>query len=360
MSDEEKSYTETSHIMFVKEQVLRFAAPILHEHTREQLKAWLGDEYPPKNHASSGTEYGKGTTTQYGHLKVNDNIASATDNSMPASVTAIINYVTTKINEKANQLINQLQEKLIIDTVVNSSSLDEDETSHQNHVPTSKAVWNALSNYKDLLIGVDLARPLSVNKDINQMRDAGYFKQTGARHFSYGGETIHYKNALIKVEKQSNRVIQHVYATSKVTSNGQTTYKINGSEYTRWGTSENNWGAWHVAHKPYTKTTRVNSLGTGVDTNSVVVYENTAGFIIHWDQHAQEKDKYPISANLYEYATVCTFQPPLPIKGPYVFGNLIGRMDVKITSDKMQIRSNVSKGGRIIEMHETYFVPRNQ
>ena len=355
MPDEENSHTKTSHIMFFKEQVLRFAAPIIHSHTREQLKEWLGDEYAPKNHASAGTDYGTGTTSKYGHVKVDDETSTASTN--PVQNRVITNYIDgikTTLENRITALENWINAHELVN-IINDSNKDS-----TTKIPTVKAVWDAISNYKDLLIGIDLARPLSVNKDINQMRDPGYFKQTGPRHFSYGGETIYYTNALIKVEKQSNRVIQHVYATSKVTSNGNTTYKINGSEYTRWGTSENNWGAWHVAHKPYTKTTRVQSLGTGVDAGSVVVYENTAGFIIHWDQYAQDKDKYPISADLYEYATVCTFNPPLPIKGPYVFGNLIGRMDIKITSDKMQIRSNVSKGGRIIEMHETYFVPRNQ
>ena len=43
MPDEENSHTKTSHIMFFKQQVLRFAAPIIHSHTREQLKEWIGD-----------------------------------------------------------------------------------------------------------------------------------------------------------------------------------------------------------------------------------------------------------------------------------------------------------------------------
>ena len=192
------------------------------------------------------------------------------------------------------------------------------------------------------------------------MRDAGYYLQTGNRHFSYGGETIYYTNALIRVEKQSNRVIQHVYATSKVTSNGTTTYKINGSEYTRWGTSATDWKAWHVAHKPYTKTVRACHWGPGVDSGSVVVYENTAGYIIRWKQENDQQNSYVVNTPLYEYTDLCTFNPALPITGPYIFSNLIGRMDVKITADKMQIRSNIAPGGRIIQVNETYFVPRNQ
>lgn len=343
---------ETSHIMFFKEQVLRFAAAIKHRHSTDDIDGI--NNYSRKPHASSGTEHGKGTSSVYGHVKVNDTVEgeSVTDD-MPVSSAGIKTYVTGKITELDTSLRAALQPKLNIVTSITKNSTN-------SQIPTALAVWNALISYKDLLIGVDLARPQSINKNLNEMVNAGYFKQTGHRHFSYGGETIYYTNALIKVEKQANRVIQHVYATSPVTSGGKTTYKVNGCEYTRWGSSTTNWGAWHCAHKPYTKTTRAKNWGPGVDSNSVVVYENTAGFIIHWDQYKQDNDKYPISANLYEYAKVCEFNPPLPIKGPYVFGNLIGRMDIRITSSKMEIRSNVSKGGRIIGMHETYFVPRNQ
>ena len=235
-------------------------------------------------------------------------------------------------------------------------------------IPNNKEFIEKYNNTDiDLLIGIDLARPLSINKDIHYMTDAGYFKQTGNRNFSYGSETIYYTNALIKVERQANRIIQYVHSTSKITSGGQTTYKINGSEYTRWGEiySDNRivWNSWEVAYKPYTRTIRACNWGPGVENPQeapVRVFENTAGFIIHWDQKNDLNDRYPISADLYEYQKVCDFNPPLPITGPYVFGNLIGRFDVKIDSNKMQIRSNVNKGGRIIEMHETWFVPRNQ
>lgn len=346
------SNEETSHIMFLKEQILRFAAAINHKHSAKDIDGI--NNYSQKPHASSGTEHGKGDANKYGHVKVNDSVdGELVENDMPVSSTGIKAYVTDQIDTLEETLKNTLQSKLNIVTSITKNSTN-------SQVPTALAVWNALTSYKDLLIGIDLARPQSINKNLNEMINAGYYKQTGHRHFSYGGETIYYTNALIKVEKQANRVIQHVYATNPVTSDGKTTYKINGCEYTRWGTSTTNWGAWHCVHKPYTKTTRAKNWGAGVDSNSVIVYENTAGFIIHWDQYKQDNDKYPISANLYEYAKVCDFDPPLPIKGPYVFGNLIGRMDIRITSSKMEIRSNVSKGGRIIEMHETYFVPRNQ
>ena len=365
---------ETSHIFYVEEQVKRFAANKEHTHKLVDITD-MSDKYSEKPHASnSPTDHGAGTTSAYGHVRVNTAVnegdgdstkntdGTTITNDMPVSNSGIATYVKKKIQKLNDDLRRDLQAKFnILKSRKTTGSPGITKDSSDSQIPTAKAVWEALVDYKDLLIGVDLGRPEITTLSLNELITPGYYKQTKLRHFSYGGETIYYANALIKVEKQANRVIQHVYATSKVTSAGQTTYKINGSEYTRWGTgATDGWKAWHVAHKPYTKTARVGKLGANVDKNSVVVYENTAGFIIHWDQNNSAQDRYTIYKDLYEYATVCTFNPPLPIKGPYVFGNLIGRMDIRITSTKMEIRSNVQKGGRIIGMHETYFVPRNQ
>lgn len=341
--------TKTVTLMFLKEQVLRWAAPIIHKHNCTDIED-IATTYAPINHASTSNKYGTSTSTKYGHVQLSDTVEN---NAKPVKGSGIITYVTAQLNTLEANLRETLQSKLTITQTVTSSST-------HSQTPTAKAVWDAITNYKELFVGVSLDKPKKINQHIDQMREPGYYLQTGTRYFSYGGEAIYYTNALIKVEKQSNRVIQHVYATSKIQGTNGTTYKINGSEYTRWGLSESDWKPWHVAHKPYTKTTRACKEGTGVDKGSVVVYENTAGFIIHWDQFKQENDKYPVTAPLYQYNTVCEFTPALPIKGPYVFGNLIGRCDFKITSDKMQIRSNVTPGGRIIEMHETFFVPRNQ
>lgn len=348
----------TQHLLFLKEQVLRFAAAINHKHKVKDIED-LNDQFAPKNHASESNQYGEGTSTQYGHVKTDDNV---TDSINPVKASGIIQYVTEEINKLYDKLKNELQDKLNIVTSITGDTPEK--TDDKYNIPTAKAVWDAIVGYEDLFTGRSWDKPKEIDISIDELVEPGYYLQIGTsnRYFTYGGEIIFYVNGLIRVEKQSNRVIQHVYTTSKITSGNETTYKINGSEYTRWGTSTTDWKAWHVAHKPYTKTNRavITSTCKGVDEGSIVVYENTAGFMIHWDQYKQDQQRYPVSAPLYEYADVCYFEPALPIKGPYVFGNLIGRMDIKITSDKMQIRSNVNPGGRIIEMHEAYFVPRNQ
>lgn len=366
-----------THILTLKDQVLKWAAP--------------------KNHQSADNTYGEGTDSRFGHVKVDTTVTSNSNNPVRAS--GIVSYVTNKVNSAFNvktsitniadstnsiyniptvkavytaisnletTLRNDLQSKINIVTSVNNSS-------DNNHIPTAAAVWNAISSYDKILEGVSLQRPQSYTGSIDNLTTAGYYimdhSKNSPKNFSYGGETIYYTNALVTVKKQSNRIIQHVCATNKITSSSDNTvftYKINGSEYTRYGLYNSdgtkNWKPWHVAHKPYTKTARakIKAKHKGVDANSVVVYENTEGFIIRWKQTNNNQRRYPVHAELYEYAEVCEFSPALPITGPYVFGNLIGRMDIKITSTGMYIRSNVAPGGRIIGMDETYFVPRNQ
>lgn len=351
MSDDSK----TISLMFLKEQVLRWAALKRHSHKAEDIED-MDSKYAPVNHADASNKFGLGDTDKYGHVKVDDEISDSSIN--PVQNKVIKQAITDAINNLRNELINKLQEKFNIVTEITSESTDK--TDNKYNIPTAHAVWSALTNYKDLFVGRSWDSPKKIDENIDNMRTPGYFLQTSNRHFFYGGEKIYYTNALIRVEKQSNRVIQHVYATSKVTNGSNTTWKINGAEYTRIGTSETDWKPWHAVHIPYRLTSRAINEGKGVDKGAVKVYENTAGFLITWDQFSQEKDKYPVTAPLYEYNTVCEFSPALPIKNNYVFGNLIGRMDVKISSNKMQIRSTVQPGGRIIEVHESYFVPRNQ
>lgn len=338
MSDE-----ETSHIMFLKEQILRFAAPIIHRHNAEDIDG-LGT-YAPENHASSSNKYGVGSKNNYGHVKVDNETSTTSTNPVQNKI------ITSYINSMKETLESKINESLIgytIKNVVDSSSTDE-------QIPTAKAVWDALKSYNNK--GSSITAPKEINADIDDIVEPGYYTQTEWRYFVYGGEKIYYKNALIRVEKGGDglRIIQHVYATSLVThANGTKMYRLNGSEYTRWGTASE-WKAWHVAHKPYTKTMRASNLGENVYTNSVEVYENTAGFIIHWNQ-----ERYDVHANQNQYANVCEFYPSLPVSGHYIFSNLIGRLDIRIDRDKMQIRSNVPSGGYITGVYMTFFVPRNQ
>lgn len=350
MSDDNK----TVSLLFLKEQVLRWSAAKKHTHKAEDIED-MDSKYAPVNHADASNKYGLGDADKYGHVKVDSEISDSSVN--PVQNKAIKQAITDAIDNLRNELINKLQEKFNIVTEITSESTDK--TDNKYNIPTAHAVWSALSNYKGLFVGRSWDSPKKIDENIDKMRTPGYFLQTGSRYFSYGGEKIYYTNALIRVEKQSNRVIQHVYATTRVSNGIDSTYKINGAEYTRIGNSETDWKPWHAAHVPYRLTSRAVNEGKGVDDGAVKVYENTAGYKIVWKQYAQENNRYPVSAPLYEYTDVCQFSPALPISGNYVIANLIGRFDVRITSNKMQIRSTVQPGGRIIEMDECWFIPRN-
>lgn len=355
MADEDK---RTVTLMFFKEQVERWAAKKRHKHVCEDIDD-IQTKYSPIPHASKQNTHGVGDSEYYGHVKVDTSVNNSSSN--PVENKAISTAITNAINGLRTEFQNIVQDKLYFVTE-HLENYKTDKVDGKYAIPTAKAVYDTISNYKDLFRGRSLDMPKDVNVTIDAIIQPGYYHETGNFSFSYGGEVIPYANGLIKVERQDNRIIQHVYATYKT----QSTYRLSGAEYTRIGAISTtipiaiNWSAWHVAHQPYTKTTRVANIQGEADPDSIVVYENTAGFIIHWDQTNAQQNRYPITAPLYEYKTICEFSPSLPIKGPYVFGNLIGRFDIKITSDKMQIRSNVTPGGRIIEMHETYFVPRNQ
>ena len=159
-----------------------------------------------------------------------------------------VNYGKSVINVKHYLSEENLAGELTITTYM-------DKTDDKYNIPTTKAVWDAIESYEGLLEDVSLAKPKPTNTPLKDLREPGYYLYKRNDHFSYGGESINCKNALIEVKRdyvytdegkvvKSNRTIQHVYATSKITTSDGTVYKINGSEYTRWGTSSSDWKAW--------------------------------------------------------------------------------------------------------------------
>lgn len=346
----------TKHLMNLKEQVLRFAAEKEHTH----LIAHITDAYQKlakKNHADTSDAFGAATSEKYGHVKVETSVTSTSTN--PVQSKAINTKITNAINNLKTELEGKLQEKIYFVTEHleewENDEIEDIDEKIKYAVPTAKAVWDAIENYDDLFIGVSLDKPKSTSANIDDIKTPGFYKSNNPsqKTFIYFNQAICYNQGLIKVVKVGDRVIQHVYATES------SSLKLNGCEYTRYY-ANGVWNEWHAAHIPYKSIAPIRSTGPGIDNNSIQIFENTAGFIFHWDQNATSDDRYTITAPLYEYTEICTFSEELPIRGPYVFGNLIGRMDIKITSTGMYIRSTVQPGGRIIEMHETYFVPRNR
>ena len=366
----------TKHLMNVKEQVLRFAADKIHTHKASDITD--GENvFAIKKHDSTSTTYGVASKTNYGHVKVDDAVNNSSNN--PVQNKAIKSAIDSSINNLRTELNDNLQQKIIfvtdnIDEWENDTIIDYDGKT-KYAVPTAKLVWDTIQSYDDLFVGVSLDKPKRVKNDIDDLIDAGYYKEVNeeVRYLNYDNELVSYKEGLIKVEVVDDRVVQHVYATEAVQSGNNVYYKLNGCEYVRHGVGEVTtntdgyvsrvrWlnGGWQAYHIPYRSIAPIPDGGTGqgVDDGSIKVHENTAGYIFKWDQNATEDSRYTVHAPLYEYTKICEFATPLHINGSFIFGNVIGKMDVKITSTGMYVRTNVQPGGYIKGVHETFFVPR--
>ena len=75
-----------------------------------------GDTYAPKNHSNADTIYGVGTNSQYGHVKVVDNLSTGTFNANAPVVLSAKqgNVLNTEVNKKVNKtdVINNLNSSL--------------------------------------------------------------------------------------------------------------------------------------------------------------------------------------------------------------------------------------------------------
>ena len=100
------------HVLELKEQILRFA--------------------PAKKHDSSDDTYGKGTSSKYGHVKV-DNTVQTSEN--PPKGSAIITYVSEQINTVKTALKSELQSKINI--ITTSTGITNNTTDWVSGVPST-------------------------------------------------------------------------------------------------------------------------------------------------------------------------------------------------------------------------------
>lgn len=317
-------------ILNLKDEIQKYAATKNHTHNDiwdyfndfwNQILEYLNQHYydkttsdenfAPYQHNATTTKHGAASASKYGHTKVAE-VLTANEQS-PVQGKAIVSY----INE-------------------------------------------ALKNIKS----DTFSNPTKTETKINYLVQPGYWMYIGEPDvFSCLPDTIQYKNGLITVEKQSNHIIQTVYSTSW--SSVDNIYKLDGRQFIRHGyiTSSNGqniskWYPWHVKHLPWRKRNDL-LLTRGKNVQGTFdIYEHTAGYTFRWIQNYGNDQRYVLHVPQYSYASVYTFKT-LPIYGPYVFGNLIGHMDIKITNSDFKIRSINRKGEHIIGMDETYFVPRN-
>lgn len=280
----------------------------------------LTDEKANKNHASTTTEYGVASDTQYGHVKIDTELKDS-DNPVKNSI----------LNDKFTEL----------DTSINSITA------------------TLGTNAEDIQQLLNLNTPTSLTSDIDALVNPGFYIYKNETEKVLDKNT-YYNEALIIVLKNDTRVIQHIYPTKKIykENSDEFKYRLNGSQYTRFGINTDDrieWSMFGISYKPYTETTLVKAI-KGQDSN-VKVFENTAGYQIEWEQ-TNNKQSYEITSDeLYGYETICEFND-LSIKGPFIFGNLIGKCDIRITPEKMELRSTLNKGNIIKNIHQTFFVPR--
>jgi hypothetical protein len=320
---------EEEIVVNLREEIEKYAAPVNHTHTA----------YTP---VTTVTTTGTKAVQSKGIVKYINSVL----NNFPNK-----SEVTSLIEEKISNAIN-----ITMSDYVKTTSL-------ANYLTTE----NAESEYaKKTDIPSDInfyAHPTTTTTKIDNLILPGYYQYVGNdATFSCKPDNVHYTNGLIKVEQQSNHLIQHVYATSY--SSSAQKYKIDGREFVRYGytsttndTVTKNWGQWRVANIPWKKRNDLlKNRGTNVSENGFSIYECTAGYVFKWQQSG-EQQKYTLPMNQYDYGSIYTFEE-LPIVSPYIFGNLIGRIDVKITENDFKIRSTSKRNEDIVGVDNTYFVPR--
>ena len=196
------------------------------------------------------------------------------------------------------------------------------------------------------------AHPEETTTSLEDLITPGYYKYTGnsSAYFSCGPDDIQYKDGLIQVEQQGNSIIQHVYSTSL---DGTEPY-IDGRIFTRIQHNDE-WNDWQVEYIPYTeRDDLITELGDGID--HFTIYESTAGYTFSWKQNGND-ERYILQASQNKYETVAKFQT-LPIQEPFIFGNLIGHIDVRIDKDEIQVRSIQNKGDYVVGVNNNFFIPR--
>lgn len=319
----------------IKEEVLDVAASKIHFHPGYVAKSEITDflteneaaeiyltqsdaneDYLKKTHdilAVADNE--ENNQIKSGHIKITNNTTPINDNSLTITQKAILDYITNLLQNYTTD--NELTEAL------------------QGITPNNPIITNLIFNNE-------------INENLYNL-PAGYYKidTDEANTISIPPNDVFYKNGLLEIKQIGDEKIYHLYATSNI--NG--TYKLNGQEYIKYG--NNDWRIYKIPQKE--RVDLLKDAGKNVDKNSLTIYENTSGYIFNWKQN-NNRFELPVDQNtwtsIYKYKN-------LPITGEYIFGNLIGHCDIKITGNEMFIRSIDKKDENIEGVNTTFFVPRN-
>lgn len=322
------------------------------------LKTEIEKYASPSSHQNK-----EATSDEFGHVKVDKNLNEQSHNPVRNStIQNKINELENKQNEHENKnASNEQYGHVIIDKSLNEQSSNPVQNSviynEMIKIQTSISKMNELlgTNTGDIKKLLNLNEPTSFTDDINNLKNIGFYIYDNTEEQTID-KNAYYNKSLIFVLKDNYNIIQHIYSTKKKYTNDTFEYVLNGSQYIRLF-DDNKWSKPTLLYKPYTNTTKtlIQEI-QGKDTN-IEIFENTNGYQIKWTQNNDDKS-YEITSNkLYDYETICTFNN-LNIDGPFIFGNLIGKCDIRITNNTMDIRSTLSKGNIIKNIKQTFFVPR--
>ena len=286
----------------------------------------------------------------------------------PVTGKSVDEYITAKLT---NYVDNDTLATELASLNVNGSIEQALTTYTQNTLTNYVTTTTLYDSIGENLEGHSFKFPKETQTPINKLITAGYYKYTNSDRSTFycAPDDILYNNALIRVEKQNDYIIQHVYSTLLDSNN---VYQIDGREFVRHGylTSNNNetvtnWEDWKVSYLPWRKRDDLldgnnsgpdKGKGENVDDDSFHIYECTAGYVFQWTQKSSDK-RFVLPQNQYTYAKVHTFKE-LPIPEPTIFSNYIGHMDLKISKKQVEIRSSSNKGEYIVGVDGNYFVPR--
>lgn len=349
------------------------------------LQSVINEIASPKNHTwkdGDAKTYGKGNGDTYGHVKLVGTIPDdTTSDNEGASVSAIKSYISSKITpvikdteatiddsslltgavikKLINQLVSESISKLSIENIIYQKAATEDEE--------DKTLEDALTDINTAIEqshnpnNIDLTSPKSVENDIDSLKTPGYYtydKEEDVTLNYNGTPSVHCKDALITVEAQSDgNVIQYILATTP--SGNLDEYKITGEKYVRVFDGEE-WSPLSLIYTPQ-KNRSVSPTEALMDkdgntTGNITMTETTAGFTFNWHQYGE--GTYTIQSDLYEYEKIGGFES-IPIGNtPFIFGNLIGKIDIKIDAQGIFVRSTLPSGSVVKNVNTTFFIPR--
>lgn len=362
----------TELICNLKNETLRFAAAKDHTHENFYTKEEASTEFAPKNHKwknSDNVDYGQATADYFGHVKrLSENISANDNDSSVPDKTAVIGYVTDRIDELEEVI------KTYYGTDDSGENVIENKISQYDMRSKFKR-YSIASPYqfpnhydedeKDIELEMDME-----NDKVDSYLKAGHYHITPSNNenqylINYNGQDIKYANGLLEVrtvaitDDDDNDNDDGIYIQDLYTTDGDN-YTLTGEKYTRMGVrngGEMTWGNWKVAYMPEKISTCLPDK-TDNSIDEITITENTAGYNIKIANVSGHS--YTLSASQNQWNTIADISPALDIDNEYIFGNTVANMDIKIAKNKIQIRSKQQKGSSISVENITtdYFVPR--